>query len=78
MGNKPKPKSASTSNKTRKEINNATLLFTRSRVGGCFQGADGDDAEAFAVGCGEDLWEGLDGAGWVGDAVVEDDDGAGG
>jgi hypothetical protein len=30
------------------------------------------------VGCGEDLWEGLDGAGGVGDAVVEDDDGAGG
>jgi hypothetical protein len=30
------------------------------------------------VGCGEDLWEGLNGAGWVGDAVVEDDDGAGG
>ncbi len=30
------------------------------------------------MGCGEDLWEGLYGAGWVGDAVVEDDDGAGG
>jgi hypothetical protein len=30
------------------------------------------------VGCGEDLWEGLEGAGWVGGAVVEDDYGAGG
>jgi len=39
--------------------------------------SDGHDAEAFAVGCGEDLWEGLDGAGGVGDAVVEDDYGAG-
>ena len=28
-------------------------------------------------GC-EDLWEGADGSRWVGDAVVEDDDGAGG
>ena len=30
------------------------------------------------MGCGEDLWEGADGLRWVGDAVVEDDDGAGG
>jgi hypothetical protein len=32
---------------------------------GDFQRANGDDAQAFAVGCGEDLWEGLDGAGWL-------------
>ena len=31
----------------------------------------------FAVGCCEDLGEGADGLRWVGDAVVEDDDGAG-
>jgi hypothetical protein len=30
------------------------------------------------VGGGEDLGEDLNGAGWVGDAVVEDDDGSGG
>jgi hypothetical protein len=30
------------------------------------------------VGCSEDLGEGADGLRWVGDAVVEDDDGAGG
>jgi len=30
------------------------------------------------VGCCENLCEGLDGAGWVGDAVVEDDYGSGG
>ena len=29
-------------------------------------------------GCGEDLGEGADGLRWVGDAVVEDEDGAGG
>lgn len=28
------------------------------------------------MGCCEDLWEGADGLRWVGDAVVEDDDGA--
>jgi hypothetical protein len=47
-------------------------------VGGCFQDGYGDEAEAFAVGCCEDLWEGADGSLWVGDAVVEGDDGAGG
>ena len=47
-------------------------------VRGCFQGADRDELEAFAAACGEDLWEGLKGAGWVGDAVVEDDYGSGG
>ena len=30
------------------------------------------------MGCREDLWESLDGAGWVGDSVVEDDYCAGG
>jgi hypothetical protein len=34
--------------------------------------------EAFAAGGGEDLWEGLHGAGWVGDAVMEHDYGSGG
>jgi hypothetical protein len=34
--------------------------------------------EAFAAGCGEDLREGLEGAGWVEDGVVEGDDGCGG
>lgn len=34
--------------------------------------------EAFAAARGENLWQCLDGAGWVGDAVVEDDDGSGG
>jgi hypothetical protein len=45
--------------------------------GGGLQDADRDEAEVFAVGGGQDLWEGLEGAGWVGDAVVEDDDGSG-
>jgi hypothetical protein len=34
--------------------------------------------DAFAAGGGEDLWEGLHGAGWVGDAVMEHDYGSGG
>ena len=46
--------------------------------GGRLQSTYGDYAESFAVGCCEDLGEGADGLRWVGDAVVEDDDGAGG
>jgi hypothetical protein len=52
-----------------------TLLAVRRRLSVC---SDGDYAELFAVGGGEDLGEGADGAGWVGDAVVEDDNSAGG
>jgi len=43
-----------------------------------FRSSYRDDAEAFAAGCCQDLWEGLEGVGWVGDAVVEDDYGSGG
>jgi hypothetical protein len=53
-------------------------LFPAWLLGGGSQGGYRDDAYSFAVGCGEDLWEGLEGAGWVGDGVVEDDDCAGG
>jgi hypothetical protein len=49
----------------------------RGLVGGFKKIADRDYAEGFAVGGGEDGGEGLDGAGWVSDAVVQDDDGAG-
>ena len=49
-------------------------MQSRSRTLQC---ADGDEAETFAAGWCEDLWEGEDGLRWVGDGVVEDEEGAG-
>src|SRR6266852_886204 len=45
-------------------------------VGGGSQGGDGDETEALAAAGGENLWQSLNAAGWVGDTVVEDDDGS--
>jgi len=46
--------------------------------GGLQETADGDHAQALALGGSEDGGESLDAGGWVGYTVVEDDDCAGG
>ena len=46
------------------------------QLGRCSEGADRDEVEAFAAACGENLWQGLNAAGWVGDSVVENDYGS--
>ena len=61
----------------RRTVSFRVVFRGRGDIGGCSEGAAGRNV-GLCGGRDENLWEGLHGGGWVGDAVVEDDDGSGG